>query len=233
MRYLHSNFFKYISTTFGTRCNQLLKSWVKQQKWIINNKIKVTFLKVCIKYSIIPIHLQNITGNKLIISDHNCNRKLKHIRHVFATKLLKIKLNDAYKTLNRTHIEVYRLVKEISKHLPIYVYSNFFKRQESALHSLFAHEKHRIFKKINNLIQKQIYTDIKNTTSIQYYSSLSALNNKLKLTNITNIKNPPVFPSHPTNSNEGVIINIESASFINNISRSSLISKRQNWLGLS
>jgi len=26
MRYLHSNFFEYITTTFGTLCNQLLKS---------------------------------------------------------------------------------------------------------------------------------------------------------------------------------------------------------------
>jgi len=123
-------------------------------------------------------------------------RKLKHIKYVFATKLLKIELNDAYKTLNRAHIEIYRLVREISKHLPIYIYSNFFKRKESALHSLFIHEKYRILKKINNLIQKQIYIKIKNTTTIQYHSFLSAPNNKLKLTNISNIKNPPDFSSH-------------------------------------
>jgi len=50
MRYLHSNFFEYISTTFGIFCNQLLKSWVKQQKLIINNKIRIISLKACIKH---------------------------------------------------------------------------------------------------------------------------------------------------------------------------------------
>jgi len=126
-----------------------------------------------------------------------------------------------------TRWTVYRLVREISYHLPIYLYSNFLKKQESALRFLLTHEKHRIFEKINNLIKKQIYTNIKNTTTMQYHNSLSALNNKLKL---TNIKDSSVFPSHPTNSNEGIKINIEPSSFISNIPRSSLISKKQNWL---
>jgi len=105
MRYLHSNFFKYVSTTFGIFCSRLLKSWINQQKLIINNKIRVTFLKACIQHNIVPIHLRNIIGNKLIMSDHNCNRKLKHLRHVFATKILKIELNDTYKSLNKAKIE--------------------------------------------------------------------------------------------------------------------------------
>jgi len=128
--------------------------------------------------------------------------------------------------LNRAHIKVYRLVREISKHLLIYVYSNFFKRQESALHSLFTHEKHKILKKIKNLIQKQIYTDIKNTTTTQYHSSLSAPDDKLKLTNISNIKNSPVFPS-PCKHKQG-----GQNQYWTRIlhQHTQIFSKRQNWL---
>jgi len=70
------NFFEYIRTTFGDFSRSLLKTWIKQQKSIINNKIRVIFLKACIEHNIIPIHLQNITGNKLELSDHLCNKKM-------------------------------------------------------------------------------------------------------------------------------------------------------------
>jgi len=62
------------------------------------------------------------------------------MRHVFATKLLKIELNDAHRNLNKSQIEIFRFVREISNHLSIDIFSNFFKRQEFALRSLHTHE---------------------------------------------------------------------------------------------
>jgi len=227
MRYLHRNFFKYVSTTFGILCSRLLKSWINQQKLIINNKIRVTFLKACIQNNIVPIHLQNIIGNKLIMSDHNCNRKIKHLRHVFATKILKIELNDAHKSLNSAKIEVCRLVREISKHLPVYLYSKFFRLQNSFLHFLFTNKKHKIFKKIDNLIQKQTHTAIKNTKSIRFHSWHSTQNNVLKTTNTTNNNNPLDLSPYSIHSNEMIV---KPTDFINNIPTSSLFSKRDNWL---
>jgi len=88
--------------TFDVYNNNLLKSWIKQCKSIIASKIRIIFLKACIQHNIIPIHLQNIVGIKLNLFDHRSNIKLNHFRHNFALKLLKIELNDTYRSQNQS-----------------------------------------------------------------------------------------------------------------------------------
>jgi len=123
---------------YDLRCiSNLLKSWIKQRKSIIAWKIRIIFLKACIQHSIIPFHLQNIVKIKLNLFNHQSNIKLNHLRHNFALKLLKIELNDAYRSQNQSKMQIFRLVSKISRHLSEYIYMNFFKSQESSLFSLF------------------------------------------------------------------------------------------------
>jgi len=70
------------------------------------------------------------------------------MRHVYVTKLLKIELNIAHRNINRSQIEIFCLVRDISNHLSIDFIKKFFRRQEAALYFLHTQEIHRINKKI-------------------------------------------------------------------------------------
>jgi len=107
----------------------------------------------------------------LELSDHYCNTKLKRLRQIYRTKLLKIELNDAHRNINRSQTEIFRLVRNISNHLPISVVKKFFNIQETILHSLYTQKTRRINKKINRSIQKNRENIIKYITPIKYHST--------------------------------------------------------------
>jgi len=146
---------------------------------------------------------------------------------IFAKKILRIELNDTYKSLNKAKIETHRLVKEISKHLPFYLYNKFYRLQNSSLQFLFKSKKHKIFKKIDSLIQKQTLTSIKNTKNIHFHYWHSTQNNSLSETNTTNSNNALALPPYSSQSKE---VTIKPTDFINSIPSSSLLSKKDKWL---
>jgi len=54
-------------------------------------------------------------------------------------KLLSIysRWNDAFRTLNSSQIQIFRLERKITQHIPYYICHSFFTGQESSLHYFF------------------------------------------------------------------------------------------------
>jgi len=170
-RVMNSRFFYYIRITFGIHPNNLLKLWIKHRRSIIALKIKIMFLKSCLRRGIIPPHLMYIMTTKLQISNYLVNNKVNSLRYKFALKMIKMELSDAYKSLNLMKLKIFRLTREVYKYLPVYILNNFFNSQESSLHRIFTEEKNRINKKIDWLNFKQTKLNYTNTKQIHYYYS--------------------------------------------------------------
>jgi len=60
---------------------------------IAKKKIKIMFLKSCLRRGIIPPHLMYITTKRLLFSDYRVNNKVNSLRYKFAMKMIKMELN--------------------------------------------------------------------------------------------------------------------------------------------
>jgi len=150
------------------------------------------------------------------------------LRHIYVIKILKIELNDAHRNINRSQTELFRLVRDISNHLPNRVAKKFFNRQEFTLNSLYIQKIQKTNEKINRLIQKNTENTIKYITPIKYHSTLINNENKNDDNNLNNDNHPTSSP-HST-PKEGIEIEIEPMLFKNSIPMNSLTSIKNNWM---
>jgi len=134
-----NSFFNYIFLTFGDYSIRLLKSWMKLRKAIIKNKICTRFLKHCNTFNIFPPHLYSFLNFNIHLNQHVSVIKFNNLKKKFIVNIeLKMKLNDAFRNLNFSQIQIFRLERKITQHIPYYIYFFFFlTRQVSSLYYFY------------------------------------------------------------------------------------------------
>jgi len=137
MSHFPSSFFNYIFCTFGGYSVGLLKSWIKIKKAIIKSKVRVKFLKHCIKCNIYPPHLYHFLDYNIHLNQHLSANKFNNMKKTFIISVLKMELNDAFRTLDSSHIQIFRLERKITQHIPFYICHLFFTKQEATLGMFF------------------------------------------------------------------------------------------------
>jgi len=224
MRYSHG-FFSYVNTLFGRYTTKLLKSWIKLRRDLIKIRIRIIFLKFCIDYNITPPHAYNISKAHVFLFDHRSKHRFNYVKRSFITKLIRIELKDAYRMFYAQKTESFRLMSNITKHLPFFVYHKFFQSQETSLFLLFQHEMDRLRDKMHWLLYKHNINKNKDIQNINYWASTVTSKN-LKVP-----KNSPTFSFSkaklPQNS-QPLEIKI-SPEFLDHKHNSSLTTIRNKW----
>lgn len=168
MRHINMSFFKFVSHTFGIYSVKLMKEWINLRKINIKNRTRIFFLKGCLQSSIVPPHLTRFKFNPHF---YNCNsgEKFTYIQKTFIRRLIKLELNDAYKTVNDTRNRSFVLMRQISQHLPPYMCDTFFGKQELFFKNFMCDENIKIKKKfvsLSNNLKNNI--NVNNIKSINY-----------------------------------------------------------------
>lgn len=229
MRHYSFSFFNFIFTTFGKYPVYLLKSWIKQRKMIIKNKVRIRFLKFCIASNIFPPHLYQFYKFSLNLNQHSSITRFNRMKKRFITVLLKTELNDAFRTLEYSQTNVLRFERLITRHIPYYICHSFFMRQECSLQLFSGQQFQKMDKKIQWLISKHEKQMVMNIKPVQY-SRLSVAVDLLSPSVETENNKPWLFT---TNNNSPELhsyeVNIDPSSFSNNVCGSSLNTIKDKW----
>jgi len=114
-------------------------------KLVVFLRIRIQFLRACIKSNLIPLHLDKHKRYSYInLYDVNSIKILDLIYKRHVRTVLRLELEDAYKHLHHTRISIYNISKTISNILHPYLETAFFNRQETNCYRLFHKEKTRI-----------------------------------------------------------------------------------------
>ncbi|XP_071637612.1 uncharacterized protein [Temnothorax longispinosus] len=143
-------FFKYIRTYFGDYCCSLLNKYIKLMKTCVSLRIKIRFIRSCIRLDVIPSHinLNRAKSNIKLVQNEYIN-KLNTISYRYGLSILRLELSDAYKSLQCVRHDMYRVYKSISNVFPLGIGNAFFARQEIVESHLWHSRKERVDKKIS------------------------------------------------------------------------------------
>jgi len=130
-----SFFFKFTQATFGKFSLKLLKLWIKHRKIIIRNSLRIKFLKFCVRNNIIPQHLYYFYQHNINLSYYGSIIRFERLKYSHTMKLLKIELNDAFRTLHRT--QIFHLEKRLSQCIPTYIDNSFLEKQKQSLYCFY------------------------------------------------------------------------------------------------
>lgn len=153
MRHTSISFFNFILMIFGDVPVKFMKLWINYQM-SIRNRVRIKFIKFCIHNDIVPQHLQFIHNSKLNFSHFSVMSKFKHLKYIFILRLLKMELNDAFRSINHSQREILHLVRKISLHILTHITESFFAKQRQYLGSVNNYEFDKIDKKICWLLLK-------------------------------------------------------------------------------
>lgn len=167
MRYPEYSFFDYIKLRYGIVSVRLFKLWIKIRKNIIVNKLRAKFLRDCHNYQVFPAHFNNNLNNSNVhFYSYNSVHDFKRIKINFLKKLLKLEIDDSYRTIEYNYNQVYTVTKQLINNIPESVCNSFFGRQSGPLYS-FYHVTHNKFdKKFKSIIRNN--SNILNIKPIRY-----------------------------------------------------------------
>jgi len=137
--------------TFGAYALKLLKTWIKHRKLVIMSTIRIRFLKFCINNNITPQHLYFLQRHNINLSYYDSIKKYESRRDTHIRKILKLELNDAFRTLHNSKLQVFHLAKELSRWIPTNIGNSFLFKQEQSLHFFQQSELIKINKKNQKL----------------------------------------------------------------------------------
>lgn len=169
------------------------------------------FLKNCIRYNIIPLHLNCYLHLKNNLRHIRSISKFNHLLHRCIERLLVNEIRDAHSSIRATSFMIMDLTRTISSILPITVCNNFFSKQYRSLQFHFASEHSRLDEKFKWILNKHLKSTQSLISPLRYFCSVH--NNIQRITSSEEILN--------SNSNDPSEASLEIYSFTNNPSPSS------------
>jgi len=118
-------------------------------------------MKFCVNNNIIPQHLRYIQRHIINLSHHGSIVKAERLRFAHTMKILKLELNDAFRTLHSSRRQVFHLAKKLSQCIPTRIGNSFVNKQEQSLCWFYQNERNRINKKMAYLKVKEHHESIK------------------------------------------------------------------------
>jgi len=221
-----SYFFKFIFITFGEYALELLKLWIKQ-KTIIRSTLRIKFLKFCINNNIIPQHLCYLQSHNINLTNYCTIHKYKRLVNTHTEfKILRMELNDAFRTLHNSRSHIFCLSRKIFHCIPINICNSFMNRQERSLYQFYCNEKIRLNKKIKYLRKKDKKNSISKIKKINYCYYRDKKDNHL-----TNTQQFATFPTTMSQENNKDVIEIklDPQKYSKNIEICPLDSVNDKW----
>jgi len=163
------SFFNYISITFGSFSLKLLKEWIKHRKNIIKNTQRIRYLKFCINNDIVPRHLHFLHQHNINLTHYRALDRYRRLNDLHMMRILRIELNDAFRSIHSSRVQILHLVKKITHCIPTYINNSFFKKQEQSLHYFHQKERQSMDKKIRWLFERKAKDSVQNVRKIKYY----------------------------------------------------------------
>ena len=167
----HFTFFGYVRFYFGTETVIYMKKWTNLQKTITKMKLRIAFLKKCIRHNITPPHLNFCSRIANNLYHARSISKFKNLRNRFITGSMKIEICDAHSIIRSSLSEVIELARHIVNTLPNFMCDDFFNFQNRPLRSYYVRERERLDNKFNWLVRKQTLEKIKHIRPVHYYCS--------------------------------------------------------------
>lgn len=168
------SFFNYIKFKFGHKVLIMFKSVSKFYRIIINNKLRVYFLRRCISSDIVPSHVRCLHNFDNNFFSYKVNNKFKHIKRKMVTQLLKLEIQDAFCRINYATSQLCTLAYKIYQIVPVSVCNEFYHTQYLSFRGLYGRELMRLNKKLNWLTTTKVgHTQPNNIT---YFFNPSSLN---------------------------------------------------------
>lgn len=143
-------------------------------------RIRIYFLKSCIKYDLTPSHLTKSIKHITFYFKSSWLR-LNRINKKSIDMICRLEITDAYNKLRNIQSEMYRISKAISLILLYEIDDDFYFQQELIYYRLWTKEKTRINNKIDWLSLKKKRQKISSIKPINYYCKMS---NSINRTNL-------------------------------------------------
>jgi len=146
-------FFKFIKVYFGLRTLRTLEKFISLLKLRTALRIRIYFLRTCIKLQLTPSHLDSFRKyGHLRLFERSSRKSLENIYNKHVIAVLRLELPDAFKHLRTTRTHIFNISKSISYLLPPVIGNAFFTRQEVNDYHCFHHLRFRIDKKIESFV---------------------------------------------------------------------------------
>jgi len=168
MRYF--KFFSYIRSQFGIETCNSLKHFKKLTDQSINLRIRIKFLKECLKLKLVPPHLDICNRyEKFSMFSDGSKKRLKILFFNHVKTVLRLELSDTYQHLITIRNKLFKLYKRIHRLLPTFVLMDFFGYQKRYNREKWANNTTRINKKIEWLVLKNNNKVKKDIKPINYH----------------------------------------------------------------
>ena len=89
------NFFDFIKFNFGFHACPLLKRYIKTYRTNIKIRIRIYFLKTCLKEDLIPNHMFKFIRNENNNLFRSSKERIDRLKRNFIFKYLRVELQDA------------------------------------------------------------------------------------------------------------------------------------------
>ena len=149
------SFFRFIHREFGQQNCYNLKIFMRRTKLAIKLKLRIKFIRKCIKHKLQPKHTNFRLLGGVNVFQPNSKKLLNNIKSTYILKILKIELKDAYLTLHKVNREMYKIQEELHSRLPDNLLRNFFDSQYYRNRKIWYIENTKIKNKIQRLISQQ------------------------------------------------------------------------------
>ena len=87
----------------------LMKQWIKHHCNIVKSTVRIRFLKFCLQRKIVPTHLYRIHKFELKFFELHLWNKYYKLKNFFIYRMLNTELNDSYRLLHYSRIDMYFL----------------------------------------------------------------------------------------------------------------------------
>src|SRR5580765_2372334 len=170
MRYF--TFFTFIKNNFGVNTVRCMKQWINLQKCVTRQKLLINFLKKCLRFDIIPPHMNRFAQYENNL--HHFKEKIKfgHIMNKFISNMIRNEISDAYSQIRRACSLNMAHIRHISEILPNDILNTFFSKQNRSLSFHLESQRRRFEKKFEWLLAKREKLMENRTRPVQYYCSL-------------------------------------------------------------
>ena len=166
-------FFQFVKYNFGFNTVSFMKKWIHTQKSMIRMRMRINFLNNCLRLNLVPAHLNRFARYDKQLQHVKSILKFNGILNVFIKHMLRNEIKDAYRHIHSLQMLSFKLVRCISRTLPIATLNAFFGGQNSSLHHYFASKREGIQKKLCRLRTKHMHNKIKEIRPVQYVYNTS------------------------------------------------------------
>jgi len=115
---------------------------------MVMNKCRIKFLKFCLEHNIVPQHLYQMQRHTINVTHYSSIKRYKRLKEYIMFKILKLELNDAFRTLHNSRRQVLHLGRQIANQVPGYIVDSFFYKQDRFLVEFFRKEENKLDKKM-------------------------------------------------------------------------------------